>query len=145
MATQNYSNHVRYYPAHHFVFYPLALAMIVFSIYCSFHYPDQQMIWWFAVVIIAMMTFLSFMVRQHYALNNQNRIVRLELRLRYYILTHERFENIENQLSLGQLFALRFASDEEFPVLVQRAVSEKLSADEIKKAIVNWLPDEMRV
>lgn len=88
---------------------------------------------------------LSFMLRQHYSLTNQNRIVRLELRLRYYQLTHKRLEEIEAQLSFGQLAALRFASDEELVPLIQRAITEKLSPDAIKRAIVIWMPDEMRV
>ena len=84
------------------------------------------------------------MLRQHYALGNQNRIVRLELRFRYFVLTQKRLEPIEAQLSFGQLAALRFAPDEELPALVDRAVKEQLSGKEIKLAIKNWLPDEMR-
>lgn len=85
------------------------------------------------------------MLRQHYALMNQNRIVRLELRFRYYVLTQRRFEELEQKLSLNQLFALRFAADEEFPDLAERSVHEQLSPDEIKRCIKNWLPDKMRV
>ena len=85
------------------------------------------------------------MLRQHYALNNQNRIVRLEMRFRYYTLTHERLEPLEINLSFGQLAALRFASDEELPTLVQRALKENLSPKDIKKSIRVWLPDHMRV
>lgn len=144
METQNFNNHVRYYPPHHFVFYPIALLMIAFSVFCSFKYPDQQVIWWFLTALVCVVVFVAFMMRQHYALNNQNRIVRLELRFRYYVLTNERLENIESRLSDGQLFALRFAPDDELPALVKRAVNEHLSPVEIKKAIVNWLPDYMR-
>jgi len=85
------------------------------------------------------------MLRQHYALGNQNRIVRLEMRLRYYQLTQKRFEPLEQQLSFSQIAALRFASDEELPDLVLRAVNESLSPNDIKKAIKNWTPDYMRV
>lgn len=85
------------------------------------------------------------MMRQHYALICQNRIVRLEMRLRYYQLTQKRLEAIEDQLSFGQLAAVRFASDEEFVPLLEKAIREKLSPDEIKKAIKNWQPDYMRV
>jgi hypothetical protein len=46
---------------------------------------------------------------------------------------------------MGQVFALRFASDEELPALVQRALNEHLTPDDIKKAVKNWLPDYMRV
>lgn len=85
------------------------------------------------------------MLRQHYALTLQNRIVRTELRYRYFVITGTRLEVFEKDLSDGQLFALRFASDEELPSLVQLAISEKLSGKAIKKAIVNWFPDHHRV
>lgn len=98
------------------------------------------------VTLLTVVTgWLSFMMRQHYALTSQNRIVRLELRLRYYQLTQQRLESIENQLSFKQLAALRFAPDEEFVSLLQRTLSEGLSPDAIKQAIKNWLPDTMRV
>jgi len=95
--------------------------------------------------LLILIAWLSFMMRQHYALNNQNRIVRLELRFRYYVLTGKRLEPIEQKLSFGQLAALRFASDEELPALIERAVNENLSSDAIKKSIKNWQADNMRV
>ena len=52
---------------------------------------------------------------------------------------------MERLLNDSQLFALRFAPDEELPKLVQRAVAEKMSGNQIKKAIVNWFPDHQRV
>ena len=85
------------------------------------------------------------MMRQHYALTLQNRIVLMELRYRYYVLTGKRLESIEGNLNEGQLFALRFAPDEELEGLAQRAVQESLSPDAIKKAIKNWNADDRRV
>jgi hypothetical protein len=85
------------------------------------------------------------MLRQHYSLINQNRIVRLELRFRYYVLTQKRFEEVEAKLSAGQVYALRFAPDEELPAQIERALKENISPDEIKRSIKNWLPDTMRV
>ena len=69
----------------------------------------------------------------------------MELRFRYYVITGKRLEPLETKLSFSQLAALRFASDEELPGLVDRAVTENLSPIRIKKSIVNWLPDMMRV
>ena len=66
------------------------------------------------------------------------------MRLRYFELTGKRLEEIESQLGLGRVCALRFASDAELPALVQRALAENLSADEIKKAVKNWQADDMR-
>jgi hypothetical protein len=67
------------------------------------------------------------------------------MRFRYYALTQQRLELLEDKLSFGQIAALRFASDEELPALVKRTVSENLSPGDIKKSIKNWLPDHMRV
>jgi len=145
MEKQNYKNHVRYYPPHHFVFYPVLIILLGLSIYYISKYEEQALVWTFIALAFFMIGYVAFMLRQHYALNNQNRIVRLELRFRYYVLTGRRLESFEDILSEGQLFALRFASDEELPVLVQRAVKENITPDEIKKSIVNWLPDHMRV
>jgi len=145
MKAQNYSNHVRYYVPHHFVFYPAMLVLIFLSLRLGSKYPDRSLEWYAIAVVLVMITWLSFMLRQHYALVNQNRTVRLEMRLRYYQLTHERLEDIETQLSFRQIAALRFASDAELPALVKRALTEQLSPDSIKKSIINWVPDTMRV
>jgi len=85
------------------------------------------------------------MLRQHYSLINQNRIVRLEMRLRYYMLTQQPLESVEHQLSFNQLAALRFASDAELLPLLKRALTERLTPDQIKKSIKNWQADTMRV
>jgi len=145
MEKQNYANHIRWYPWHHYVFYPIVTALITITLIFGIKDEANRMLWMMFSVIIALITGLSLMLRQHYALINQNRIVRLELRFRYYVLTDKRFEVVENKLSSGQIYALRFAPDEELPGLVERALKENLSGDEIKRAIKNWLPDEMRV
>lgn len=145
MEQQSYKNHVRYYTPHHFVFYPVLAVALIIAVSCAIRFADQRYLWMAVAALIILIGCLSFMMRQHYALNNQNRIVRLELRLRYYILTQQRLEPIEQQLSFGQLAALRFASDAELPALVDRALKEGLSADEIKRSIKNWQPDYMRV
>lgn len=145
MKTQNYENHVRYYPPHHFVFYPVVLILLGISGYLATKSDEPTLLWLFIILLLILITWLALMLRQHYALNNQNRIVRLEMRFRYYVLTHQRLELLENRLSFGQIAALRFASDDELPGLVQRTLTEQLGPDEIKKAIVSWQPDHMRV
>ena len=145
MKAQNYLNHIRYYPPHHFVFYPIAGILFGICLSCGFKSDEYNLLWYIMSIIIILIICLSFMLRQHYALGNQNRIARLELRFRYYVLTQKRFEDIEQQLSLSQILALRFASDEELVSLIERAQKEKLSADEIKKAVKNWMPDYMRL
>jgi hypothetical protein len=145
MAEQNYKNHAKYYPAHHFVFYPVVLVGIGISVWYYFKYPALHSVWLLLAVIFVLVAWLSFMVRQHYSLTMQDRIIRMEMRFRYYVLTQQRLELLEQQLSFGQIAALRFASDEELPELVKRAIAEKLSPKDIKKSIQHWVADGMRV
>lgn len=145
MKLQNYHNHTKWYPPHHFILYPILIIAIILTSLFSLKFPEEKLTWVAITGLLVFILLLSFMMRQHYALGNQNRIVRLELRLRYYILTQQRFEQLEAKLSFGQLAALRFASDEEFVQLADRAVKENLSGDAIKKSIKNWLPDHMRL
>ena len=142
---QNASNHSKYYPPHHFVLLPLLLAAIIFTAYSSFHYPEHHFIYASITVALILLAFTAIMLRQHYALGNQDRIIRLEMRLRYYQLTQQRFEKFEKQLSFGQIAALRFAGDVELPTLLQRTLAENLSSTQIKKLITNWQADDMRV
>lgn len=145
MRRQTFANHVRYYTVHHFIFYPLLLIAISASVFAYDHYTGQRELWLAIIAGFIFIGWTSFMLRQHYALGNQNRIVRMELRFRYFVITGKRFESMESQLSFQQIAALRFASDEELPLLVERSIKENLSATQIKKTIVNWLPDTMRV
>ncbi|GAO42478.1 hypothetical protein FPE01S_01_14920 [Flavihumibacter petaseus NBRC 106054] len=101
--------------------------------------------WLILGILFIVIGWLSYMTRQHYALTLQDRLVRNEMRLRYYILTGKDFSPVEHQLSMRQLAALRFAGDEEFPDLTDRAIKEKLSAGSIKQSIRNWKPDYLRV
>lgn len=142
---QNYKNHVRYYAPHHFVFYPVIIALIFISGSFISRYPEDKMIWIAITMIFIMIMWVAYMMRQHYALTVQNRVVRLEMRLRYYRLTNTAFEPLEENLSFGQIAALRFAPDEELQSLVKRTLEENLSSSDIKKSIRNWLPDHMRV
>lgn len=145
MQPQSYRNYVRYYTPHHFVFYPLLLLLLLTCLYMSWHDPAQRLLWGGFAFMLLLLGWLSFMMRQHYALNNQNRIVRLEMRFRYFALTGQRLEPLEHRLSFGQIAALRFAGDDELPALIGRTLAEHLSPDEIRKAIRQWEPDHMRV
>ncbi len=144
MEKQSFKNHVRYYWPHHFVYYPIIMTFLAFSVYFIFTTEDQ-LIWTFISVLFVVLFCLAFMMRQHYALTLQNRIVRLELRYRYFAQTWKRFEDMEHQLNDDQLFALRFAPDEELKKLVDRTLQENLSGTEIKKAILDWKGDYERV
>ncbi|MCY1496095.1 hypothetical protein D3C87_422910 [compost metagenome] len=145
MKKQDYKNHIRFYTPHHFVFYPLLLILLGVSVYFIFGREKESLLWVFISVLLLLFFGLAFMLRQHYALLLQDRIIRLELRYRYFALTNERLELLEDRLSDSQLFALRFAPDEELPALVKKALDENLSGNQIKKSIRNWKPDHHRV
>jgi hypothetical protein len=145
MKEQNFKNHIRFYPPHHFVLLPLLAFAIFLSAYHIFQLPNQHVFFVWITLALIFIFAVAVMMRQHYALNNQDRIVRLEMRLRYYELTGQRFLQKEQQLSFKQLAALRFASDEELLLLIDKAIAEKLSPKEIKQSIRNWQPDYMRV
>jgi hypothetical protein len=135
MKIQTYYNHIRFYTPHHFVYYPILSLLLGSSIYFAFTTNDT-LIWSFISAIFVFLFALGFMLRQHYALILQNRIVRLEVRYRYFTLTGKRLEEIEYKLTDDQIFALRFAPDNEFLPLLE---------DAIKKAIVHWKADYNRV
>jgi len=145
MAKQQYHNHSKFYIPHHFVFYPVVTALTIIGIRQALKHPDRSLEWMAICSIFILLAWLSFMMRQHYALNLQNRIVRMEMRLRYFQLTQKKLEDIESRLSFSQLAALRFAPDEELIGLIQQTLDNNLSSDEIKRSIKNWLPDMMRV
>src|SRR3569623_1437573 len=109
MAQQNYKNHVRYYTPHHIIFYPIVLIGLGITIRYYFKYPQLHSVWALLALVFVLVTWSSFMMRQHYALTIQNRVVRMEMRFRYYALTQQRLELLEQQLSFGQIAALRFA------------------------------------
>jgi len=141
---QSYTNHIQFYPAHHFVFYPLSTLLLLASISFIF-LKEDKLLWTFMSILIVLIVWVSFMLRQHYSLILQNRIIRLEMRYRYFVLTNERFELIENKLRDSQIFALRFASDDELPGLVKKTLEENLSSRRIKRSILTWIPDNNRV
>lgn len=144
MEPQSYSNHRKFYYPHHFIFYPVVLLLLAIALN-KYSDLDNRLTYILIAAAFFLIGWLSFMMRQHYALSNQNRIIRLEMRLRYYQLTNQRFESFEQKLTFGQIAALRFASDDELITLIERSVNENLSPGSIKKSIKNWQPDYMRV
>jgi Family of unknown function (DUF6526) len=81
------------------------------------------------------------MLLRRYATRLQDRIIRLEMRLRLASLGRE---HDLGRLSTRQIIALRFASDAELATLVDRALAENLTADQIKRAVTEWQADRMR-
>ena len=145
MKTQNYSNHKRYYVPHHFIFLPILAGLQILGVWKYFNDKENTLIWLLFSVIIFLIIYLTVMVRQHYALENQNRIIRLEFQQRYFEIFGERSDQVIKQLRFSQIAALRFAYDEEFKALLAQALNKDISGDEIKKSIKNWRPDYYRV
>jgi hypothetical protein len=145
MENQNYNNHLKLHAPHHFVFYPLTLIIGIFCFYQGNKNPALKEIWWTLTVIMCIILFLSFMTRQHYGLKNQDRIIRIEMRYRYFVVTGERFELLESKLSNNQIIALRFAGDEELKDLVNKTMAENLTPKVIKQSIQHWQADHWRL
>ena len=79
------------------------------------------------------------------ALAAQDRVIRLEERLRMQALLPDELKPRINDVTTGQCVALRFASDDELPALVKKALDENADQKTIKQAIQNWRPDLQRV
>ena len=135
MKTQNYKNHLKFYAPHHFIYLPLLIVLEIFGIYKSCTEENHQLIWILFSVVIFLLFYLAIMLRQHYALELQNRIVLLEFRQRYFELFGTRSDEVVNNLNFSQIAALRFAYDDEFKILLEKALHEKISGDAIKKQI----------
>ena len=145
MKTQNYLTHRRYYIPHHFIFLPGLVILLTIGIRKAFIDEEHQLVWGLFSIVIFCILYLTIMLRQHYALGNQNRIMRLEFRLRYLEVFGKSANAVEKQLSFSQIAALRFADKDEFIHLINLALNKGLSADEIKRSIKEWQPDNDRV
>jgi hypothetical protein len=145
MESQNYKNHRKFYAPHHFVFLPLLIVLEGIGIYKVFNDEQNQLSWILFSIVIFLIFYLAIMLRQHYALVLQNRIVRLEFRQRYFEIFGLRSDDAEEKLSFGQIAALRFAYDDEFKIYLEKALKENIKGDEIKQSIKKWRADHHRV
>ena len=143
--TQNYKNHMRLFPLHHFVATPLTVGLFIWSLTGLGNLTaDNTGEVVFRILVSLALVLIAFIARI-YGIKNQDRLIRLEMRQRYFELTGKSFKTLENQLRLGQIIALRFAGDDELLSLIDRAIAEKLSSKDIKLAVKNWQADFHRV
>lgn len=139
---QTYSNHTRIDPAFHYFLAPVLLITLVATVVHLVRHPHLGSVWH---VVLALALVVLAVKARTYALKAQDRVIRLEERLRLAALLPEPLRARIGELQIRQLIALRFASDAELPALVERALTEKLTEKQIKQAIQNWRPDEYRV
>ncbi|MDR6526257.1 hypothetical protein J2787_001627 [Chryseobacterium rhizosphaerae] len=145
MKEQNYRNHRKFYPPHHFIYLPILIVLEIFGIYKITDDPGNQLIWILFSIVIFLLFYLAFMTRQHYALGLQNRMVILEFKQRYFEIFNKRSDEIVDQLKFDQIAALRFTYDDEFKELLEKALQENISGDEIKRSIKRWRADLLRI
>ena len=147
MTEQTYSNHTRWYPLFHFVVMPLLVLNLLSHIVRLYLAPPESgrkaLASW---VLLSFTLILLALVSRLQALKAQDRVIRLEERLRYReVLTPELAKRADG-LRTGQIIALRFAPDEELAGLVERTLNgEFAKTKDIKLAIKNWRGDYLRV
>ncbi len=141
-TAQNYSNHTRLHPLFHMFLLPVAGINILAAIW---HLVRQPSLWagWFLILAIAGAA--AIVMIRTYALKVQDRLIRLEERLRLSQLLTEPLRARIGDLTEQQLIALRFASDEEVPALVERVLAGTMLPRDIKQSIGSWRPDYFRV
>ncbi len=143
MAEQNFKNHSRFVPLYHYILPLMILAFIIGSVINLFdclHKSDALYSASLLCVAGPILLFLWWFSRS-FALRAQDRAIRSEESLRYFIATGK---SLDKGLSMSQIIALRFAGDEEYVALVQRAINENMSSKAIKTAITNWKADNNR-
>jgi hypothetical protein len=139
---QTYANYVRYDPWFHFFLLPVAGLMVLGSIWAVITNPGLRSA---RYVLFSVWLVVLTLKTRSYSLRQQDRIIRLEERLRLASVLPEDLRRRLPELSDAQLVALRFASDTELPGLVQRTLSENLPPKQIKQSITAWRPDYSRI
>ncbi|HWJ89606.1 MAG TPA: DUF6526 family protein [Flavisolibacter sp.] len=142
MKEQNYSNHRRIVWAYHGLTLVSIVVLLIGAIRNVIYSSREQLYSASLLVLVALILFSLYYHSRAFALKVQDRAIRAEEGLRHFVLTGKA---LDHRLTLGQIIALRFASDEELPGLARRAAEENLTNDAIKKQIKNWRGDLRRV
>jgi len=141
MKQQNFKNHGKWVIGYHLITFFAILLLIVGSIRGFLKSSDDNLYPASLLILISFILLFMFYFLRIFALKAQDRAIRSEEKLRYYILTGK---VLSSKITTRQIIGLRFASDEEFPMLVEKAEKENLSEKEIKAAIQNWKEDLYR-
>jgi Family of unknown function (DUF6526) len=141
-APQTFANHARLHPGFHFVLAAMILASFILSVVVFVRHPGLEPA---LLILLTIALFWNSAITRTYSLKVQDRVIRLEERLRMAMLLPEAMKPRIPELTVSQLVALRFASDAELPALVTRTLNEGLTNKQIKAAIQLWRPDTFRV
>ena len=144
MEKQSYATHRRFVPGYHYVLSLLILVALVgasVNFYRALSFQSGRTAG-AVILLLVICVFLEGYYLRAFALKAQDRVIRVEENLRHYIL-HGSL--LDPQLDIRQIIGLRFASDEELTALIKRALEEKLSENDIKKAVESWRGDTYRV
>ncbi|AMC12267.1 hypothetical protein Lupro_12110 [Lutibacter profundi] len=142
MKTQNFKNHSKWVFGYHIVTFLAIVVLIVGSIRGFLKSSNDNLYSASLLVLISFILLFMFYFVRSFSLKAQDRAIRAEEKLRFFILTGK---PLSTKLTTRQIIGLRFASDEELPALAKRAEQENLSEKEIKKEIINWKADLYRV
>jgi len=143
MAEQNFGNHAKFVPVFHFFAVPVFVANFIWSLVRLWHL-GLSFAGIFGVILAAALLILVFEARL-FALAVQDRVIRLEERLRYARVLPADLQARSGELSIDQIVSLRFASDAELPELARKVLDEKLTERKaIKQLIKTWKPDYQR-
>jgi hypothetical protein len=139
---QNLQNHAKVDPAYHYFLLPVGLFLLLAAIYNVYQNPGASSIVHLVAGVWAVVAVLKIRV---YSLKVQDRVIRLEERLRLQRILPEALSARTAELTEGQLIAIRFASDDEVPTLVEKCLAGHLAPKAIKQTIQTWRPDYWRV
>ena len=139
---QNLQNHGKFDPAFHFFLAPVGLMLFIAAVYNVYKNPDGS---GFAHLVAAIWAMVALFKIRLYSLKVQDRVIRLEERLRIERLAPAALSARAYELTERQLIALRFASDSELPGLVEKTLANQLPPKAIKEAVQSWRPDYWRV
>lgn len=146
---QNLQNHRKFYAPHHFIFYPVMLILLLITLFEAWDYSvdnrELSLVYIIIAAVIISVIVLSLMLRQHYALGLQDRVIVNEFKFRYFALTGNRLENSTYHFSDAQIFALRFAQDDDLMELMHQTAQNDWSPSIIKQNIKNWNADLKRI
>ncbi|MBZ5489949.1 MAG: DUF6526 family protein [Acidobacteriia bacterium] len=139
---QSYASHAKFDPAFHFFVLPVLLINIFVVGFLLLGHPGIGGVW---LLLVSLALFVLAARLRNWATHLQDRVIRMEERIRLAAILPEPLRSRIAELSDSQIVGLRFASDAELPALFQRAIDEKLSRSDIKKAITDSRPDYSRI